>query len=89
MGVPIEDVGRFVCHPGGAKVMMAIERSLGLHQGSLDHERDVLADHGNMSAPTVLFILKRAIDAGLPDRAALIAMGPGFTASCVSLAQAA
>ena len=89
MGVPIEDVGRFVCHPGGAKVVMAIERSLGLHQGSLDHERDVLADHGNMSAPTVLFILKRAIEAGLPDRAALIAMGPGFTASCVSLAQAA
>ena len=89
MGVPIEDVGRFVCHPGGAKVVTAIERSFGLDQGSLDHERSVLRDHGNMSAPTVLFILKRVIEAGLSDRAALLAMGPGFTATCVSLAQAA
>jgi len=79
------EVGRFVCHPGGTKVVTAIERSLGLGQGSLDHERGVLADYGNMSAPTVLFILERVIAAGLPQRAALVAMGPGFTASCLSL----
>jgi len=89
MDLPIDEVGRFVCHPGGAKVVTAIERCFELNQGTLDHERNVLADHGNMSAPTVLFILKRAIEAGLPDRTALIALGPGFTASCVSLARAA
>lgn len=85
LGVAWEDVGRFVCHPGGTKVLTAIERAFDLGQGALDHERAVLADYGNMSAPTVLFILDRAIAAGLPARSVLVAMGPGFTASCVSL----
>jgi alkylresorcinol/alkylpyrone synthase len=89
IGLAPEDVGRFVCHPGGTKVVAAIERAFGLDQGSLDHERGVLAEFGNMSAPTVLFIFERVIAEGLPERATLVSMGPGFTASCVSLARAA
>lgn len=89
IGLSVEDIGRFVCHPGGTKVVAAIERSFSLPQGSLDHERGVLADYGNMSAPTVLFILQRVLEDGLPERATLVSMGPGFTASCVSLARAA
>ncbi|MDF2617651.1 MAG: chalcone and stilbene synthase domain protein [Xanthobacteraceae bacterium] len=89
IGLSVEDIGRFVCHPGGTKVVAAIERSFSLPQGSLDHERGVLADYGNMSAPTVLFILDRVLKEGLPERATLVSMGPGFTASCVSLARAA
>ncbi|MBS7586630.1 type III polyketide synthase [Ancylobacter defluvii] len=89
MGLAPEEIGRFVCHPGGTKVVAAIERAFNLDQGSLDHERGVLADFGNMSAPTVLFILERVIAQGLPERATLVTMGPGFTASCVSLAQTA
>ncbi|MDR6953210.1 alkylresorcinol/alkylpyrone synthase [Ancylobacter sp. 3268] len=88
MGLSTADIGRFVCHPGGAKVITAIEHSFELEQGALDHERGVLADYGNMSAPTVLFILDRVLHEGLPDRATLVSMGPGFTASCVSLARA-
>ncbi|MFG1463181.1 type III polyketide synthase [Xanthobacter sp. DSM 24535] len=87
MDLSTAEVGRFVCHPGGAKVVTAIERSFGLEQGALDHERGVLADFGNMSAPTVLFILQRVIEQGLPDRATLVSMGPGFTASVLSLAR--
>lgn len=79
-------VGRFVCHPGGAKVVEAIEQSLELGQGSLDVEREVLLDHGNMSAPTALFVLKRVLERGQTGRMVLTALGPGFTASCVSLA---
>ena len=59
------DVDRFVCHPGGAKVITALETALSLGQGTLDHEREVLADYGNMSAPTALFVLERLIQAGL------------------------
>jgi alkylresorcinol/alkylpyrone synthase len=55
----------------------------------LDHERDVLADYGNMSGPTVLFVLERARAAGLPPRSLLTSLGPGFTASCVALQHAA
>ena len=88
-GLGLADVDRFACHPGGAKVITALERALGLDQGSLDHERDVLTEYGNMSAPTALFVLDRLVQQGLPDRTVLTAMGPGFTASCVSLRAAA
>ncbi|MBV9138182.1 MAG: type III polyketide synthase [Hyphomicrobiales bacterium] len=83
------DVDRFVCHPGGAKVVTALERALSLPQGSLDHEREVLATYGNMSAPTVFFVLDRVLKQGLPSRAVLSALGPGFTASLLSLKRAA
>ncbi len=88
-GLEIADVDRFACHPGGAKVITALERAFSLDQGTLDHERAVLADYGNMSAPTALFVLDRVAKAGLPPRTLLTAMGPGFTASCVSLLAAA
>ena len=54
-------------------------------QGGPDLGREVLADHGNMSAPTVLFVLDRARRRGLPQRSVLTALGPGFTASTVTL----
>jgi alkylresorcinol/alkylpyrone synthase len=84
-GLAHADVDRFICHPGGVKVIEALEASLELGQGGLDHEREVLADHGNMSAPTVLYVLDRARRAGLPQRSVLAALGPGFTASTVML----
>ncbi|MBX4998090.1 type III polyketide synthase [Rhizobium lentis] len=88
-GLRPEDIDRFICHPGGMKVLAAMESALSLTPGALDHERAVLAEYGNMSSPTVLFVLERAIRAGLPERAAMIAMGPGFSASCVTLRRAA
>jgi alkylresorcinol/alkylpyrone synthase len=81
----IADVDRFICHPGGTKVVEALEGALDLGQGALDLEREVLADHGNMSAPTVLFVLDRARRRGLPARSVVTALGPGFTASTVTL----
>jgi len=89
MQLSMADIDKFICHPGGAKVINAIETALALDQGTLEHERQVIADYGNMSAPTVLFILERARASGLPARALLTALGPGFTASCVSLRHAA
>jgi alkylresorcinol/alkylpyrone synthase len=88
-GLVLGDIDRFACHPGGAKVIDALERALSLAQGSLDHERSVLAEYGNMSAPTAIFVLERLIRAGLPPRTLVTAMGPGFTASCVTLKRAA
>ena len=76
---------RFVCHPGGAKVLKAIERALGLDTGALEDERAVLRDFGNMSAPTVLFVLERVLARGGRGPAVLAALGPGFTASFLAL----
>ena len=89
MQLAFADIDRFICHPGGAKVVSALESALALDQGSLDCEREVLADYGNMSSPTVLFVLEQARARGLPARSLLTALGPGFTASCVALRHAA
>jgi len=83
------EIDRFICHPGGTKVIASLERALSLDQGTLGHEREIIADYGNMSAPTVLFVLERARAEGLPPRSLLTALGPGFTASCVALRHAA
>ena len=85
----IAQVDRFICHPGGAKVVDAIEQALSLNQGLLDHEREVLRAHGNMSAPTALFVLDEVRQQGLPPLSVLTALGPGFTASSVTLRKAA
>ena len=74
-----------ICHPGGAKVLDAIETALELQKGTLRDEREVLRGHGNMSAPSVLFVLERALKRGLRGQAALSALGPGFTASLLAL----
>lgn len=85
-GLDVGAVDRFICHPGGAKVIKALESALELRQGDLDHERQVLADHGNMSSPTVLHVLDRVRRAGMPRRSVLTALGPGFTCSTVAIA---
>jgi alkylresorcinol/alkylpyrone synthase len=83
-----EDIGRYCCHPGGVKVIDAIETSLELPQGELNLEREVLNDYGNMSAPTVLFVLQRLMERGLPKRVMLTAFGPGFTCAGLLLESA-
>jgi alkylresorcinol/alkylpyrone synthase len=89
MRLSMTDIDRFICHPGGAKVIVALEAALALDQGALHSEREVIADYGNMSSPTILFVLEKARARGLPARSLLTALGPGFTASCVALRHAA
>jgi alkylresorcinol/alkylpyrone synthase len=85
MGVKRNDIDRFCCHPGGVKVIDAIETALHLNQGELNLEREVLRDYGNMSAPTVMFVLERFLEQGLPDRTMMTAFGPGFTCAGLML----
>jgi alkylresorcinol/alkylpyrone synthase len=85
MGIDAASLSRMICHPGGAKVVEAIEEALHLGQGRLDHERDVLRDFGNMSAPTALFVLERVAQSGETGPMMLAALGPGFTASMLPI----
>ncbi len=80
-GVALGDIEHFICHPGGAKVLSALEEAFGLAEGGLADGRSVLRDYGNMSAATVLFVLERAVRSGIAGRCLLTAMGPGFTAA--------
>lgn len=75
----VADIDAFVCHPGGAKVVDALETTLGLPAGSLVHARAVLREYGNISAASVLFVLKRVKQAGVKGKYLLSALGPGFT----------
>jgi alkylresorcinol/alkylpyrone synthase len=79
------DIAHFVCHPGGAKVLSALEASFELPAGALAAARTVLRDYGNMSAATVLFVLERMLGAGAGGRMLLTALGPGFSAGFLLL----
>jgi alkylresorcinol/alkylpyrone synthase len=79
LGIARDDIDRLCSHPGGVKVLDAIEAALHLHQGELNLEREVLRDYGNMSAPTVMFVLERLLERGMPDKVLMTAFGPGFT----------
>lgn len=81
------DITRFISHPGGRKVVEAIESSLELPEKSLDAEREVLRDYGNMSAPTVLFVMEQVLAERPKGRFMALALGPGFTLSSVTLEQ--
>ncbi len=80
-----DGIVRFGFHPGGIKVLEALELALQIKPGSLDIERSVLRDHGNMSAPTVLFVLKRLLENANPGIYVISALGPGFTAAAISV----
>lgn len=82
-----DSIGEFLCHPGGAKVLDALEEVLDQPTGSFDLARDVLRRYGNMSAATVLFVLEaaRANGHGNNVRRLLSSLGPGFTAAFLAL----
>ena len=84
-GLAYGDVGAYSFHPGGAKVITALELAFGLDQGQLQDERDILSRFGNMSAPTVLFVLKKALEREFAGRRFMVALGPGFTASFITM----
>jgi alkylresorcinol/alkylpyrone synthase len=85
-GLAVEDIDRFVCHPGGAKVVTALEQAFGLRHGALAAARDALRDYGNMSAATVMFVLEQMLNEAPQWRLALMnALGPGFTAGFLVL----
>jgi alkylresorcinol/alkylpyrone synthase len=85
LGISGSDIDQVLCHPGGTKVLEAIESALDAPLGSLSIERSVMRDFGNMSSPTVLFVLERALAQGFTGTAMLAALGPGFTASFATL----
>lgn len=84
----VSQVGSWVCHPGGPKVMLAVEQALGLDQRALELTWRSLAAVGNLSSASVLHVLRDTIDERRPAAGApgvLLAMGPGFCSELVLL----
>ncbi len=84
-GLERSDIDGYIAHPGGAKVVRALESAFNLQRGSLQIAREVLRDYGNMSAATVLFVLDAERRKGLYGRQVMTALGPGFTAAFLTL----
>ena len=80
-GLALADIGHHICHPGGAKVLDALEDVFGLARGALAASRAVMRDYGNMSAATALFVLQATMAHAPAGRLLMSALGPGFTAS--------
>jgi alkylresorcinol/alkylpyrone synthase len=75
-GLTKADMAEPACHPGGGRVVDALADYLG---HDLAATRKVLRDHGNMSSPTVLFVLEALLAAGPIEKPTLLtALGPGF-----------
>jgi len=84
--IGLSDIKHFAVHPGGPKVMDAYEQALGLQNDALRFSKKVLREHGNMSSPTVLYVLKEFLKSREynPDEYGLIsALGPGFSSELV------
>jgi len=65
-------------HPGGPKILDAVGAALGLPAEAVWASREVLAEHGNMSSATVLFILQRLIERGASGPCVAVGFGPGL-----------
>ncbi|RPI12757.1 MAG: hypothetical protein EHM58_19705 [Ignavibacteriae bacterium] len=81
-GLKIEDIKHYVSHPGGMKVIAAYESSLGTTNGEFNYSKKVLNEHGNMSSPSVLYVLKEFLMGnkfGNEELGLITALGPGFS----------
>jgi len=83
MDLTLEQIDYFAIHPGGKKILKAIEEELGISTDENRFSYEVLSNYGNMSSPTVLFVLRKIWDQLVAkDRNEIIlsfAFGPGVT----------
>ena len=86
-GIGIDDVKHYITHPGGLKVIGAYEDSLGVKSGTLDISRKILKEHGNMSSPSVIYVLdeflKNVKSAKAGEYGLISSLGPGFSSELV------
>ena len=78
----IADIRHWALHTGGEKVINSIKDKIGLSEEQLAATRSILADYGNMSSPTVFFVLDRIKEAGMKrnDLCMMVAFGAGLSA---------
>ncbi len=84
-GIGIGDVASWAIHPGGPRIVEAAGDALGLGREATAVSREVLAEHGNMSSPTILFILDRLLRRGSGTPCVALGFGPGLAAEALLL----
>src|SRR5271163_2846709 len=87
-GMTRDEVDTWIMHPGGPKVMEAVQDALGLHNGELELSWEALQKVGNLSSASVLVVLDEVMTHRRPkpgSRSILAAMGPGFCSEMLLL----
>jgi len=87
-GLSRSHISVWVVHPGGRKVIDNVQKYLGITDAQLRFTRTVLRNYGNMSSPTVMFVLEEVVRSGDPrpgDWGVMIALGPGMAAEVALL----
>jgi predicted naringenin-chalcone synthase len=84
-GHSIEKISSWAVHPGGPKILDAVEEALGLGSESLSISRAILREYGNMSSPTVVFVLERFLQENASGPCVLLGFGPGLMAEVALL----
>ncbi|MGB7346334.1 MAG: type III polyketide synthase [Pirellulaceae bacterium] len=72
-------IGGWLVHPGGPRILEATSDAMNLDDDSLIDSKTILRTHGNMSSPTVLFVLQEAIRMNRPGPYLMLGFGPGLT----------
>ncbi|HUQ70602.1 MAG TPA: type III polyketide synthase [Planctomycetaceae bacterium] len=80
-----ETIGGWAVHPGGPRILQAFAEAMRLAPSHLDPSREVLRQHGNMSSPTLLFILDRLRASQSAGPYLAIGFGPGLAAEATLL----
>jgi alkylresorcinol/alkylpyrone synthase len=79
VGWKLPDIEHALVHPGGMRVLDAVQQALGFEPDRLERSRDVMRDHGNVSSVTILLVLQAFLASDpAPGRGLITAMGPGF-----------
>ena len=83
----MDEVKSWAIHPGGPRILGAVGRSLALSERALETSRAVLRGYGNMSSPTILFIIKELQARGAETPCVALAFGPGVAAEAALFLQ--
>ncbi len=84
-GLAVSDVGSWAVHPGGPRILSAVEECLNLTGDATAVSHEVLREYGNMSSPTVLFILERMRQQQTSRPCVVLGFGPGLVAEAALL----
>ncbi|MEM9355727.1 MAG: type III polyketide synthase [Pseudomonadota bacterium] len=84
-GLTPQDVAHWAVHPGGPRIVSAVAEALDLPATATESSRAILSQYGNMSSPTVLFILEKLLQERAEGSCVMIAFGPGLVAEATLL----
>ena len=79
-GRTLAEIRSWAVHPGGPRILTSVAEALDLPPASIAVSAEVLAECGNMSSPTVLFVLDRLHELAAPGPTVALAFGPGLVA---------